>query len=100
MAHIVSVVTRPMATHRTLRRFTLTSGPADLRLEGELWSALSGIASERRMPLATLVDIVDQQKGAQSLPRALWRFAIAYFQVLTDTVSPKPLDRPVLQPVS
>lgn len=99
MAHVIPIAARPVATQRTLRRFSLTSGPLELRLETELWSALSGIANERRMPLANLIDLIDQQRGQQSLPRALWRFAIAYFQALSETVDPVPLARPVLKPV-
>ncbi len=99
MAHVIPIAARPMVTQRTLRRFNLTSGSIDLRLETDLWSALSGIASDRRMPLANLIDLIDQQRGAQSLPRALWRFAIAYFQALSDTVEPMPFARPALKPV-
>lgn len=99
MAHIISIAARPMTTQRTLRHFRLTSGSIDLRLETDLWSALSGIASDRRMPLANLIDLIDQQRGAHPLPRALWRFAITYFQVLSDTVDPTPLARPILKPV-
>lgn len=99
MAHVIPIAARPMATQRTLRRFNLTSGSIDLRLETDLWSALSGIASDRRMPLANLIDLIDQQRGTQSLTRALWRFAIAYFQALCDTVEPMPFARPALKPV-
>lgn len=90
MARIVNASLRPMSTQRSLRRFSLSSGPIDLRLEAELWSALSAIATDRRLPLATLVDTIDQQRGTQPLSRALWRFAIAYMRALTDLAQALP----------
>lgn len=94
MARFTTASARPMATHRSLRRFFLTSGPTDLRLEAELWAALSAIASDRRMPLASLVDTIDQQRGTQPLNRALWRFAIAYLRALADLAAVLPPAEP------
>lgn len=99
MAHVISLAARPMATQRTLRRFSLTSGAIDLRLETELWSALTCIATERRMPLGNLIELIDQKRGNQTLPRALWRFSIGYFQALSDSAISMPQIRPALKPV-
>lgn len=94
MARSTNASARPMATHRSLRRFILTSGPTDLRLEAELWAALSAIATDRRIPLASLVDTIDQQRGTQPLNRALWRFAIAYLRALADLAAVLPPAEP------
>ncbi len=84
--------TSPLATHRSLRRFNLSSGAVDLKLETELWSVLAVIALDRRIPLSALIDIIDQQRGPQTLARALWRFAIAYMQARAEVAqAPLPL---------
>ncbi len=104
MAPVLPAAVRPMATQRSLRRFILTSGPVDLRLETELWASLTVIANDRRLPLASLIDLIDQQRGQHPLSRALWRFAIAYIRALADLADhlppPAPAQRrPALTPV-
>ncbi len=94
MARPIPSSAYPLATHRSLRRFHLSSGPVDLKLETELWSVLAVIAADRRIPLSALVDILDQQRGPQTLTRALWRFAIAYMQALADVAQMLPPARP------
>ena len=94
MARPIPNSTHPLATHRSLRHFSLSSGPVDLKLETELWSVLTVIATDRRMPLSALVDIIDQQRGPQTLTRALWRFAIAYMQALAEVAKTLPPARP------
>lgn len=95
MAPFLPAAGRPMATQRSLRRFTLTSGPVDLRLEAELWASLTAIANDRRLPLASLIDAIDQQRGQQPLSRALWRFAIAYIRALAELADTLPAPTPV-----
>ncbi|KJV08331.1 hypothetical protein VZ95_18470 [Elstera litoralis] len=94
MARLTTAPARPMATHRSLRRFTLSSGPIDLRLETELWSALAVIANDRRIPLASLIDTIDQQRGVTPLNRAIWRFTIAYLRALTELAEVLPPAEP------
>ncbi len=82
--------TSRLPTHRSLRHFNLSSGPVDLKLETELWSVLAVIAADRRIPLSALLDIIDQQRGPQTLVRALWRFAIAYMQARAEVAQASP----------
>ena len=63
------------------RSVTIAGHRTSVSLEAEFWDALNEIASERKRPLARLIDEVDKREGRdQNLSSALRLFVLAHYR--------------------
>jgi predicted DNA-binding ribbon-helix-helix protein len=63
------------------RSVTIAGHRTSVSLEAEFWEALSDIATERKRPLARLIDEVDKREGRdQNLSSALRLFVLAHYR--------------------
>ena len=62
------------------RSVTIAGHRTSVSLEPEFWQALNEIATERKRPLAQLIDEIDKREGRdQNLSSALRLFVLAHY---------------------
>lgn len=68
--------------HSTLvsRNVTMAGHRTSIRLEPEMWTALSEICARERASLSDVVTLVGMSRSASSLTAAIRVFALAYFR--------------------
>jgi predicted DNA-binding ribbon-helix-helix protein len=67
------------------RSFTIAGHSTSISLEEPFWQGLKDAAGVRNMPLVTLVQSIDQQRGNAGLSSAVRVWLLEYYRGRTDT---------------
>jgi predicted DNA-binding ribbon-helix-helix protein len=62
------------------RSFTIAGHRTSISLEQPFWTALKDVAAEQRLPLAQIIQRIDQERGDANLSSAVRVFLLAHYR--------------------